>query len=177
MAVLQRGPAADDLDLFQEDLDALPELGDDGILAGHDFREINRTSGLDAEFPRRTDFVHERRRPAERLGRDTAFIQAGPPQRPFRYQRHFHAEADCLDGRLIPARTASDDGQFHASWNLRMGLRAAVVSSGRETGVVCGASCRRVGSSAASSAIRRITAMNASMVSFDSVSVGSIIRA
>ena len=50
-----------------------------------------------------------------------------------------------------------------------------MVSSGRLTGVLCGADFSSIGSSAASAAIFFITAMNASMLSFDSVSVGSII--
>ena len=69
---------------------------------------------------------------------------------------------------------ACDYNFFHA---FKMGLRAAVVSSGRPMGALCGAPCRMSGSSAASSAILCITAMNSSRVSSDSVSVGSIIRA
>ena len=66
---------------------------------------------------------------------------------------------------------------YLASLYLRIGLRAACVSSGREIGALCGAFWRIAGSSAASAAILCMTSMKASIVSLDSVSVGSIISA
>ena len=64
--------------------------------------------------------------------------------------------------------------QAFAGDHVRTGFLAAVTSSGRQTGVVLGASWRASGSS---SAIARRALANASRVSRLSVSVGSIIRA
>src|SRR6185312_15291930 len=59
----------------------------------------------------------------------------------------------------------------------RTGLRAAAVSSRRETRVECGAVLTSSGSPSTSWAIERIASRNKSSSSFDSLSVGSIIMA
>src|SRR5437867_211936 len=69
-------------------------------------------------------------------------------------------------------------GDGHAStFQRRIGLRAAVTSSRRRSGVLRGASRTAAGSVFTRSAIRSIAAANASSVSLGSVSVGSIIIA
>ena len=64
---------------------------------------------------------------------------------------------------------------FCKSLNRKIGFFAAVVSSSLLTGVEWGALFTKSGFSIASWATVRITSMNSSRVSFDSVSVGSII--
>ena len=56
----------------------------------------------------------------------------------------------------------------------RFGWRAAVASSSRRTGAVCGAPVTISGSRSASAAIAISASANASSVSTDSVSVGSM---
>lgn len=64
---------------------------------------------------------------------------------------------------------------FLSSFHVTVGLSAAAVSSGRLTGVVCGAVFTTSGFSAASRAMSRMAFMKQSRVSLLSVSVGSII--
>jgi hypothetical protein len=66
---------------------------------------------------------------------------------------------------------------YTAGFQRNTGFLAAAVSSSRETRVECGASSTVRGSSCTSSAIDFIASMNKSISSFDSLSVGSIIRA
>src|SRR5262249_61114099 len=86
---------------------------------------------------------------------------------------------------VLPARGGGEGagvgGSPHAvsggGVHLSRGWRAAPVWSSRRTGVVTGASWIRWGFSCASRAIWIIASQNSSSVSFDSVSVGSIISA
>ncbi len=79
-----------------------------------------------------------------------------------------------IDGHIPDAALRLRLDHEAAGSHLRIGLRAACTSSGRLIAVECGARCRNSGSSAT---MRWIASANASRVSFDSVSVGSIIIA
>src|SRR5580765_1900591 len=66
---------------------------------------------------------------------------------------------------------------YQAGFHRRTGFLAAVVSSRRDTRVECGASSTVCVSSSTSRAIDFMASTNRSISSFDSLSVGSIIRA
>src|SRR2546427_408816 len=74
-------------------------------------------------------------------------------------------------------RNARGRADYAGRRHLRTGFRAAVTSSSRARGALCGAAFTDAGSLSTRSAIRFIAAANASSVSRGSVSVGSIISA
>ncbi len=98
-----------------------------------------------------------------------------PRQQERLVERHVGGAVERL-GDEQAERESSPPGSFGGVHRSR-GWRAASVWSSRRTGVVTGASWTSCGFDSASRAIWIMASQNSSSVSFDSVSVGSIISA